>query len=153
MSEEFYLSASFTMPGTDQMEALEELIENIYVCDYDAAREILDQHQPQQARQMIRQITVPGSYYDDEFDLITSLSVSYDDCVDDMELKISDSGLTAIIEVEGQDHDAIDFCAALVLMLVAMEAAIQVKAGSAMWNASWTSDTDGVVQLNLETEE
>ena len=79
---------------------------------------------------------------------------TYDDSVDDMGTKIAESGLTCEITVEGHDREADDFCAALILVLIAIGAGpIDAKAGAPMWNATWVSNADGEVEFNFESEE
>ncbi len=154
MAEEFYMSVAFSMPDADHMEALETLIEHFDLCEIDEARALLDQYGLATTQQMIEAITIEYSDYFNGYDLPTMFADTFNDSVDDMELSVDDSRLKAEIEVEGYDHEADDFCASLVLILVAMKATdIQAKAGSAMWNASWVSQPGGEVKLTFEAEE
>ncbi len=154
MSEEFYMSVTFSMPDAEHMEALETLIEHFDLCEVDEARDLLGQYELASAQQMIEALTIDDSDYVNEYDLPTMFADTFNDSVDDMDLSVDDSRLKAKIDVEGYDHEADDFCAALVLTLVAMQATdIQAKAGSAMWNASWVSQPDGEVKLTFEAEE
>ncbi len=154
MSEEFYMSVTFSMPDAEHMEALETLIEHFDLCEVDEARDLLGQYGLASTQQMIEALTIEDSDYVNENDLPTMFADTFNDSVDDMELSVDNSKLKAEIDVEGHDHEAVDFCTTLVLILVAMQATdIQAKAGSAMWNASWVSQPGGEVKLTFEAEE
>ena len=154
MSEEFYMSATFEMQSVEQMEALETLIEHFDLCEVDEARALLAQNHLSKAQGLIDQLTDGHSDYDNESDLVKMFVDTYNDSADDMELTIDESGIKAEISVEGWDREAIDFCAALVLILVAMGAdRIQAKAGSAMWNARWLTGDKEEVKFQCVMEE
>lgn len=154
MAEEFYISVSFEMDSTDDMEALETVIEHIDLCEADEARTLLSQHHLTVAQSLVEKLTTQYSDYTNQHDLINMYADTYNDSVEDFQLEINNNGLNAEISVEGWDREADDYCAALVLILIAAGANnITAKAGSAMWSAVWQSDTTGSIQLNFEEEE
>jgi hypothetical protein len=154
MAEEFYMSVSFEMPDVDHMAALETLIEHFDLCETEEARRLLSQQNLASAEQLIENLTSHYSNYVNGYDLVRMYAETYDDSVDDLDLKIGESGLSGEITVDGHDHEADDFCAALILILVAMGAgSIHAKAGAPMWNATWFSKTDGKMEFNFDAEE
>ena len=154
MAEEFYMSVTFEMKSAEQMETLETLIEHFDLCETDEARSLLGGHSLTTAQRLISNLTAEHSDYSKDNDLIDMFADTYNDSVEDMELRIDESYLKGEISVDGYDHEADDFCAALVLILVTMDAHhIEAKAGAVMWNARWESMPDGQIQFNFEAEE
>jgi hypothetical protein len=154
MSEEFYMNVSFELPDTSRMKQLEILIEHLDLSETDAARALLSGYNLASAQAMIDELTTGYSDYSSDEDLVQMYLDTYNDSVDDMELKLDQSTCKGEISVEGYDREADDFCAALVLILVAIGATgINAKAGSAMWNASWIQSESGEIQLDFEAEE
>lgn len=154
MAEEFYMNVSFEMPDVNRMEQLKTLIEHFDLGETAAAESLLSQHNLNHAQSMIEKLTAEHSYYPNGYDLAQMYTDTYNDSVDDFELEFDDSGMNAEISVEGHDREADDFCAALVLVLIAIGAErINAKAGAPMWNACWLESDSGAIELVFESEE
>ena len=154
MSEEFYMNVTFELPDAARIEQLERLIEHLDLAEVDKARSLLPSHSLDSAQEMIESITIENSDYSNGFDLVQMYMDTYNESVDDMVVNMDKSSLKGEIAVEGYDHESVDFCSALVLMLFAIGATgICAKAGSAMWRASWTQSVGGDFKVGFEAAE
>ncbi|MEJ2612781.1 MAG: hypothetical protein P8179_22660 [Candidatus Thiodiazotropha sp.] len=154
MSEEFSMSVSFATEDAEQMEAVEILLEHLDLHEEVDARELLEQYHLSAAQRLIEDLTSPHSNYDNQSELIKMYINTYQDSVGIDERDFDTSSLQGKIEVEGQDHEADDFCAALVLVLVGMGVKqLNARAGSSFWFARWKSDEKNHVTLEFEEGE
>ncbi len=153
MSEELFISVTFTMRSEAEFEQLEEVIELLDVEDLGEANQILSNIKLKQAQEMINTTTLEGSEYNNHFDLIDMYIQTYYQCVDDFEWKFNEQ-LTGNISVSGTDIAGDDFAAALVLILFSAGASnIHATASSALWQASWQSDNNHCITHQLQREE
>lgn len=154
MSEEFSMTVTFTTDDEEHLEAVETLLEHLDLYEENEARELLSQYQSSKAQQQISELTSPHSGYDNESDLIKMYINTYQDSVADDERDFDSSKLEGKIEIEGHDHEADDFCASLVLVLIGMGVSkIKANAGSSFWYAQWKSDNNNYVSLDFEAGE
>jgi hypothetical protein len=154
MSEEFSMSASFEMASNNHMTDLQTLLEHLDLYETEAARKLLANYRLAAAQEQIESLTSPHSSYNKSCDLVDMYIAAYDDSVSDFELSTDESRLIATLSVDGHDHDADDFCAALVLVLLAIGAKnIEASGGSPFWNAKWYSDAANNVHLEYSEEE
>jgi hypothetical protein len=154
MSEEFSMSASFEMDSNDHMAVFQALMEHLDLYETEEARTLLANYNLAATQKQIESLTSPHSSYNNDCDLIDMYIAAYDDSVSDFDLSIDESRLTATLSIDGSDHDADDFCAALVLILIAIGAKnIEASAGSPFWFAKWRSDSDNVMHFEFNEEE
>jgi hypothetical protein len=154
MSEEFSMKVSFTLDSAKKNEDFEAMFEHLEMEEAEEAGALLNKYNLSAAQQQVDALTSPYSDYGDGTDLVDMYTSTYNDNVSDAALTLGAPGSKSNIEVEGHDHDADDFCAALVLILVAMGAAdIDAEGGSPHWLARWSTNESGQVQLTFEEEE
>ncbi|GGY51332.1 hypothetical protein GCM10011297_25350 [Bacterioplanes sanyensis] len=153
MSEEFSFSVSFKMPTPEHMEAFSEVLEHLELYEEDEAEAILQQHQLEAAQALIPALTSPHSSYHQQSRLVKMYIDTYEDSHCDASFKVTGGGKKGKIKLEGSDHDADDVCAALVLLLIAMEAqSIQAMGGSDFWTVEYHSSADGHVSATFTSE-
>lgn len=153
MSEEFSITASFEMNSHAQMSELQTLLEHLDLYETAEASSILAKHDIADAQQKIKLLTSPHSDYDNSSNLIDMYIATHDDNVEDVKLVINESGLVATLHAEGYDHDADDFCSAMILILIAMGAKkIDASGGSPFWFAKWKYDSLVGAQLEFNEE-
>lgn len=154
MSEEFSMSATFSMKSKEELEALQGLFEHLDLYEVEDARQLMAARELQRAQAQQEALIIDGSNYDGSSDLAKMYIGTYQDSVDDHELTIDPETKAGKFWAKGYDHDAIDFCTAVILVLIAMGATnIKSRAVSAFWNASWASDDENRVEVTFETEE
>lgn len=154
MSEEFSMKAEFTMATAEELEALQECLEHLDMEEKEEARQMLAERALQHAQAQQADLIADGSDYDSKSDIVRMYLGTYQDSVDDHELTLDLKGGTGNFRAEGYDRDAIDFCSAVILLLVAMGASdINASASSAFWAARWKSDINNGVIMTYATEE
>lgn len=154
MPEEFSMSATFSMASVEELEALQECFEHLDMEEKDEARQMMAARALNMAQAQQGALIIEGSDYDDKSDIVRMYLGTYQDSVDDHELTIDLENRTGKFWAEGYDHDAIDFCSAVILVLIAMGATdIKSRASSAFWYAKWSSDSENRVEVTFETEE
>lgn len=150
MSDEFILNASFTVQSQKHFEDIEMLIEHLEMNEEAEALAILKSYDFEKAADVFESVLTPYSNYQPDNDPITMYLQTYDDSVDDMDISLDKETLKVAIDVEGQDHDAADYCSALVLLLKAAGALnLEAKARTNYWQASWT-ENNGSIELQLK---
>jgi len=153
MSEEFSITASFEMNNHEQMSELQTLLEHLDLYETAEASSILAKHNITEAQQIIELLTLPHSGYNNNCNLVDMYMATHADSVDDVELVIDETGLSATLHAEGYDHDADDFCSAMVLILIAIGAKnIDASGGTSFWFAKWKYDSVGGTHLEFNQE-
>jgi hypothetical protein len=154
MSDEFILHASFKIQSIKHFEDIEALIEHLELNEQTEAIAILKSYSHEKITSSFTNVLTPYSNYQAGGDFISMYLQTYDDSVDDMELTFDKRNMTVSIGVEGQDHDAADYCSALILLIIASGGAnIKAKASTDYWQAIWAENNQGQVQLHLEEAE
>ncbi len=153
MSEEFYMSVTFSMPDAEHMEALETLIEHFDLCEVDEARDLMAEHRLNIAQHQIEALTPDYCDYKNGDDLAQIYYDNYNQCVDDLALDLDPDELTGNIEIQGQDSEADTFGATMILVLLAMHAyKINAEAETIQWEASWRSADDDTIQYSYRSD-
>lgn len=154
MSEEFEFSASFELENRNSMIDLDSLIELFDLGETVEARALLNRYKLSEAQQLIGRLTDRHSIYSGQDDLVDMFMETYNASIDDIELNSGKSGNEGVIKATGQGREAIDFCASLVLALIALQASsISARASSVTWNATWQAGSTGIVKFKLEIDE
>lgn len=154
MSDEFTLHASFKVKNPKHFKDLETVIEHLELNEQAEAITILKSYTYEKVEPAFANVLTPYSNYQEDHDFIAMYLQTYDDSVDDMEVSFNKRTKKVTINVEGQDHEAADYCSALVLLIIASGGSdIESIASTDYWQAIWTEDNKGLIQLRLEEAE
>ncbi len=151
MSTEFILNATFTVQSQKHYDDLNTLIEHLELNENSEALTILKTYNYEKAMSIFDSTLTPYSNYQAGDELITMYQQTYNDNVEDMVISLKNQSHKVTIEVEGWDREAVDYCSALTLLLIASGVSnLDVKAGTDYWHASWSQNCQGDIELQLK---
>ncbi len=154
MSEEFEMSVSFEFNHANQISEFETLLEHLDLYEYDEAQHILDKYSLKKAMGQFSQLTSKHCHYQPNCNLLEMYTGTFDENVDDLDVEFNQTDYSGKIVVSGKDNEALDFCSALVLLLIAMESEqIQAQAGCDYWRSQWQTNDTGIIEFSLSVLE
>ncbi len=154
MSEEFEISVSFEFNHANQISDFETLLEHLDLYEHDEAQKILDKYSLKKAMEQFSQLTSKHCQYQTNCSLLEMYTSTFDENVDDLEVEFNQPDYSGKIVASGNDNEALDFCSALVLLLIAMECKlIQARAGCDYWHSQWQTNDTGNIEFSLSVLE
>jgi biotin-(acetyl-CoA carboxylase) ligase len=153
MSTQFGINLTFNVKNSEHFETIETLLEHLDVEEIEDANALINQDDLKSAINQFSSIITKYSNYQQGDSILEMYCQTATDSVDAMSIKCNKK-LEVTINAEGYDHDAADFCSALILVIISAGGEnIKAEAGCDYWGATWKENTDNLVIMELHEHE